>query len=128
MRISDWSSDVCSSDLAQAKRPEPGTVPNSGLGHLVFNCPTSGGQFKRGHFYVSGAYRFKHRRVLHGPRLYSCAAQPALERESWCFQQRQQVGRQDDRKSVGTGMRVSVRGNLVGRRIVKKKKIIALIT
>src|SRR3546814_11160418 len=36
MRISDWSSDVCSSDLPQARRPElTSTLANEDLGGLA---------------------------------------------------------------------------------------------
>src|SRR3546814_20314653 len=84
MRISDWSSDVCSSDLGKRgnggvrRRPETVTMRR---------FATSGG--------TAGVPSRRQ-----GP--------DALERE--------------DRKSVVKGKSVSVRVDLGGRRIIKKKK------
>src|SRR3546814_4122476 len=82
MRISDWSSDVCSSDLGP-EFPEREQQP---VGE-VFGQPAQP----------------RERRV-----------DPALERE----EARQPRG---DRKRVVSGKSVSVRVDLGGRRIIKKK-------
>src|SRR3546814_18042347 len=94
MRISDWSSDVCSSDLhrwrtrherqgaRQETRPQtrPGSAARAqGRGRR----PGAGSQPRR---------------------------QPARA-----------AGRREDRKSVAEGKSVSVRVDLGGRRIIKKK-------
>src|SRR3546814_7284025 len=82
MRISDWSSDVCSSDLRRQRRPYPAAARRRRLRHPV-----------RGdgdvHPRLGGAAR---------PRLLA-----------------------PDRKSVVWGKSVSVRVDLGGRRIIKKK-------
>src|SRR3546814_20012874 len=91
MRISDWSSDVCSSDLGRVarRRRKPGQPPG---GHDA--CVGAGGA-------AGGAGD-------HG--------QPgAVERGGGVF------FRPSDRKSVVKGKSVSVRVDLGGRRILKKK-------
>src|SRR3546814_16009066 len=93
MRISDWSSDVCSSDLAGDRvvhfgRLVPGNHPRADRG--------------------GGAW---HPRYLAGPE-GKCYCRPSNSR--W-----HGLG---DRKSVVEGKSVSVRVDLGGRRIIKKKK------
>src|SRR3546814_19232732 len=86
MRISDWSSDVCSSDL------------------------------------LAGAARLSSRRPCPPPDGGSAAA--AAERAQRADPRRDRVGRlsrSGDRKSVVQGKSVSVRVDLGGRRILKKK-------
>src|SRR3546814_19185724 len=84
MRISDWSSDVCSSDL---------TVPViNGLTDLSHPCQI-----------VADLLTV----VEHGV---------ALPGSQWAW-----LGDGKDRKSVVSGKSVSVRVDLGGRRIVKKK-------
>src|SRR3546814_14196383 len=95
MRISDWSSDVCSSDLVVA-------VPQDR--HLA----------GRGREFVAFAPLFprlvieRHDHFLEG-KAGQLARQPAAQRPA-------------DRKSVVEGKSVSVRVDLGGRRIIKKKK------
>src|SRR3546814_14219955 len=93
MRISDWSSDVCSSDLEL--RPA---------------VPRADGQ----------ARRRLHRGSLAGhlDRPEVCLAQPAIHRG---HDHRGLRLPPPDRKSVGSGKSVSVRVDLGGRRIIKKK-------
>src|SRR3546814_12857262 len=109
MRISDWSSDVCSSDLgAQGgnSAAQVQGVPTSGwrqplpahstqrLQALVVSLPT--GRRRAG--------------VLHrGVPKSHAGGGPCRTRSG-------------DRKSVVEGKRVSVRVDLGGRRIIKKKK------
>src|SRR3546814_20221007 len=106
MRISDWSSDVCSSDLpkefASIPRICPGyglitrnpEVVGSGEGDLVKRSPEPT---------IIGI-----RRVCH-PEISSPLPASRYRRRS------------GDRKSVVSGKRVSVRVDLGGRRIIKKK-------
>src|SRR3546814_1146152 len=86
MRISDWSSDVCSSDLHEAASIETEIRFEQGVQALQQQA-ASGQQGKR---------------------------RGNLE----CDQPPAQSG---DRKSVVSGKRVSVRVDLGGRRIIKKK-------
>src|SRR3546814_18576639 len=104
MRISDWSSDVCSSDLPD--RGHRGTF--SGAMSTTICRVRSMACRKRG--------------LLRGRRV--AAPQESAERH----QRRDAVaedlegGEQRDRKSVVKGKRVSVRVDLGGRRLMKKKK------
>src|SRR3546814_16101239 len=105
MRIIDWSSDVCSSDLDQVDlRP---AVPGRGGGVPLFR---------------DAAYR------LHGilalrPRMLGHVQQrrpaPRPPRRSG---DRDVARYREDRKSVVSGKSVSVRVDLVGGRLIKKKK------
>src|SRR3546814_14057441 len=93
MRISDWSSDVCSSDLCRGSRlrRRPADRRRS--------QPRSPAPVRR-----------------HVPRQRSQARSDAPgSRRAWRRAARQ------DRKSVVSGKSVSVRVNLGGRRIIKKK-------
>src|SRR3546814_10980571 len=90
MRISDWSSDVCSSDLAgddftpdSSRRNPSSRAPRSARESSVANC---------------------------GSR---CSKRVPKRRRSAAA---------SDRKSVVWGKSVSVRVDLGGRRIIKKKK------
>src|SRR3546814_17821289 len=98
MRISDWSSDVCSSDL-EAHR----------IGQLA-------DQFVE----LGGADRVEPRGRLVEEE------QRGVERERACESgaldhPARQLGRKLDRQSVVSGKSVSVRVDLGGRRIIKKK-------
>src|SRR3546814_12188179 len=84
MRISDWSSDVCSSDLASVPARRGGRALDHG--------------------------RVRLRRA--GRRLRDRLEPDAAEEEP---------RRRGDRKSVVSGKSVSVRVDLGGRRIIKKK-------
>src|SRR3546814_12220033 len=98
MRISDWSSDVCSSDLVaellDAARYEE-EVP------LVGAHPRGAQAHPLGPVVLVG---------VHGERV--------LQQEA---QHEHRDGRRD-RKSVVSGKSVSVRVDLGGRRVIKKKK------
>src|SRR3546814_12704875 len=111
MRISDWSSDVCSSDLTEPK------VPAQALGNLE----------------ADGLHRVQRRHRFLEHHGEAAAAQPAQLR----FRQRQQVApleedlaaclrplRQQppDRQSVVKGKSVSGRVDLRVPRTIKKKK------
>src|SRR3546814_7994480 len=86
MRISDWSSDVCSSDLVEGRRLQGGEDPRAGR----IDARAGG---------VALAQEGRQR--LHLVAL--------------------QVIADPDRKSVVSGKSVSVRVDLGGRRIIKKK-------
>src|SRR3546814_17371215 len=105
MRISDWSSDVCSSDLPCPLLPEA-------------------------RIHIAGA-------INSPPRVRNRLAKPlvpgAVGRSSACHAHMPGNGHafgvgadleivRLDRKSVVSGMRVSVRVDFGGRRIIKKKK------
>src|SRR3546814_19336989 len=94
MRISDWSSDVCSSDLPDVVAPEipcqrPGQALDRRLGHRI-----------GGH-----AALFEHPDYRAEIDDHAAAERPHL----W-----------KDRKSVVSGKSVSVRVDLGGRSIIKK--------
>src|SRR3546814_14188045 len=103
MRISDWSSDVCSSDLIMG-RPGPrkrrlqrsmDAVGEAGSGVIVMLM-----------------------RPLPGSADAEAAPAPAGGMDLRTYG----IGAQIDRKSVVSGKSVSVRVDLGGRRIIKKKK------
>src|SRR3546814_13613824 len=83
MRISDWSSDVCSSDLLDTAEQRL---------MLQFLVAEAHQRFQRG-----------------------LVAQPIITADL------QHLGVDEDRKSVVSGKSVSVRVDLGGRRIIKKK-------
>src|SRR3546814_18762306 len=119
MRISDWSSDVCSSDLQESR---PGARcwmldrRKAGRGHATHGARLSalglrgwytGGRLRRRHYAVSpGGWR----RTLQK----SASAQIVVHRFH--------SGWQADRKSGVWGKSVSVRVNFGCRRYLKKKK------
>src|SRR3546814_12401490 len=100
MRISDWSSDVCSSDLRRAVDPRVDAPVVETLGR----------QDSLHQFGVGGQAGAHHRDIV------SLAVAIAERRQIV-----EQVG-ELDRKSVVLGKSVSVRVDLGGRRIIKKKK------
>src|SRR3546814_12693587 len=89
MRISDWSSDVCSSDLTAQKA-----------------------------FFVTRCERGK--QISCEERPWRCASS---NQSSVAPQQLHPILSSADRKSVVYGKSVSVRVDLGGRRIIKKKKM-----
>src|SRR3546814_17717563 len=117
MRISDWSSDVCSSDLPWAhrrgedrrmrllERLDHPAVTEAGVDRLfeldrpelALDVP---GRFARPNL-LDHVDRFDHHRVA--------------------------IGRERDRKSVVSGKSVSVRVDLGGRRNIQKKRHISRI-
>src|SRR3546814_14200459 len=94
MRISDWSSDVCSSDLNE---------------HPVAYFDGPGGtQVPRQVGAAVADYLYHHNANTHWNYPTSAETEAILE--------------QADRKSVVSGKSVSVRVDLGGRRTIKKKK------
>src|SRR3546814_20692866 len=133
MRISDWSSDVCSSDLLPMKIREGSNIPSwPGLGVRVVApiansdstvIPKKGTKpraITRGADRITVLERGCDREIIH------CIG-------SFCSLRKRVLARTDktiitsaktmaDRKSVVSGKSVSVRVNLGGRRSIKKKK------
>src|SRR3546814_11423948 len=105
MRISDWSSDVCSSDLWKPEQPPPETLMRSAMAGLP-SCATM----------------VRTRRAAEA--LTVTGAAPASAGAVWAPFWGLEIGRASCRE------RVSVRVDLVGRRIIKKKKrhMISLLT
>src|SRR3546814_16351428 len=105
MRISDWSSDVCSSDLsAPMPAPTPGQAGNT--------------HDRRKH----GETAFEQRRTEQadtqaGQTREQTRQERAMQRDQHCCHRARTI----DRKSVQSGKSVTVRVDLVGRRIMKKK-------
>src|SRR3546814_20866207 len=102
MRISDWSSDVCSSDLRQA-------------GDLVLEEAAVIGEplvVQLGVRRLAGEAAAVERQVR---RMGAPAAAAELGA--------QRLEHPADRKSVGSGKRVSVRVDLGGRRKIEKKNV-----
>src|SRR3546814_18250101 len=104
MRISDWSSDACSSDLAVARirgEARPAAVIKRGAGgrdgaiRIGVRGVDDGGDFAA------------RRRIVDRERLAVAGLHPLAV---------------EDRKSVGEGKSVSVRVDLGGRRLIKNKK------
>src|SRR3546814_15914418 len=104
MRISDWSSDVCSSDLRHRQR-------GGGVMGLAVLIPLSIAMGLVG--LVAFCWALKHDQ-FEDP---DGAAWRVLTPEA-------PPGPEADRKSVVEGKRVSVRVDLGGRRIITKKKSI----
>src|SRR3546814_21197812 len=97
MRISDWSSDVCSSDLESASYAQGGRGPALGLAHAERVGEVACGGLRVAGRFPQGRPAGRH--------------QGAVLRFPW----------QVDRKSVVEGKSVSVRVDLGGRRLIKKK-------
>src|SRR3546814_16837451 len=97
MRISDWSSDVCSSDLARPARGSDAQAASISTNH------------SRGHDARANGHRAPHACDKRRKKSDISVAFPVLP------------NRDRDRKSVVSGKSVSVRVDLGGRRSIKKK-------
>src|SRR3546814_18699524 len=104
MRISDWSSDVCSSDLPHVARVEI-------LPRLAVDPELNPQRVRIGNL-VGG----------HDPGSDRCEAVVRLVEQTV-----REMIEPEDRKSVVEGKSVSVRVELGGRRIIKKKTITIVI-
>src|SRR3546814_20866267 len=103
MRISDWSSDVCSSDL-DARRSGGGVAADEFA------------PLRRGHRHGGAS---QDRGVERGDIV--AAEHGAVDREGRAADGAGAGGLKADRKSVVEGKGVSVRVDIGGRRILKKK-------
>src|SRR3546814_12169091 len=107
MRISDWSSDVCSSDLPPGEAEHPartGQLDQFDFARLP-RLEAHGGAGRDVQAHTPRAVPIEAQRVV---GLDEVVVRADLERP--------------DRKSVVEGKRVSVRVDIGGRRIIKKKK------
>src|SRR3546814_18115044 len=105
MRISDWSSDVCSSDLQMLAR----------MDIISVNCPHTPATF-----HLLSARRLD----LLQPQAYivNTARGEVIDENALVRKLRKgEIAGAGDRKSVVQGQSVSVRVDLGGRRIIKKK-------
>src|SRR3546814_21121706 len=101
MRISDWSSDVCSSDLLCRRWTGGLARPGAVVGGLRIGRPT--------------AQRAGHPQSRTAGRGVVCSRRPGRSAEP-----------APDRKSVVEGKSVSLRVDRGGRRIIKKKNTISI--
>src|SRR3546814_13106059 len=99
MRISDWSSDVCSSDLGAGHDERRAGFCRADKGHYTHCIP----------------------RGL--PRCAPSTNTPAAARHLYPDAPKSTAVQRQDRKSVVQGTSVAVRVHHGGRRIIKKKKI-----
>src|SRR3546814_20306327 len=112
MRISDWSSDVCSSDLFYARQIATMTTRKVCVA-------TAGMAVECGHVYLAPGDA--HLRVVEGAR----GPEIALDRhpvENGCCPSADPLLDSDDRTSGVWGKRVAVRVDFGGGRTLKKKK------
>src|SRR3546814_15939766 len=110
MRISDWSSDVCSSDLL-AVMPVPPVKIIIGLRHWMNRAPV---RVVRGDDALDGGEA-----IIKPAGGFMQIVEQALV---ICGKGGSGLPAREDRKSVVLGKSVSVRVDLGGRRILKKKK------
>src|SRR3546814_15472281 len=103
MRISDWSSDVCSSDLRAYRNPRPTASPTQSIHNAARNLRAYGSRRWSGH-----------RSSRTGPS--SRSAPPTRASAS---PPRDRHRRSEERRVGKEGV---VRVDLGGRRIIKKKK------
>src|SRR3546814_13003946 len=129
MRISDWSSDVCSSDLRSRRcggtagscSPTPSMARRSAAALPTSSPPTFNGSRNNGRR-NKGLDPRRHggaRRERAGGRLL---CQPRHRSPDFGRQPCDRRHDGEDRKSVVEGKGVSVRVDLGGRRFIKKKK------
>src|SRR3546814_16434218 len=109
MRISDWSSDVCSSDLAVAGARGGGRNPDAGGRNALHR-----GSDRRARRNPAPVEQYDARRT---------AGQPARGRDRPAA-----IGAAQDRKSVVLGNSFSVRVDLGGRRFFNKQTILYLLS
>src|SRR3546814_11107318 len=110
MRISDWSSDVCSSDLIKEMKLRPKIDPHdyeTKKGHVV--------RFLKAGDKVKVTIMFRGREQSRPELGYRLLRRLESEIPDLGYAEAA------DRKSVVSGKSVAVRVDLVGRRIIKKK-------
>src|SRR3546814_11733211 len=112
MRISDWSSDVCSSDLARILEKMKKTAEDY-LGEKVTEAVIT----VPAHFNDSQRQATKDAGKIAGLDVKRIINEPTAAALAYGMDK-------EDRKSGGEGKSVSVRVDIGGRRIIKNKKII----
>src|SRR3546814_7577939 len=123
MRISDWSSDVCSSGLELDLDLHVACDGQQGRAHLLHQHLA-----RLGEAVDVGVVAVADVGQLLGQRIVVVAAAEAERGQgdaglALVGDQRLQCALVEDRKSVVSGKSVSVRVDLGGRRIIKKKKV-----
>src|SRR3546814_14400852 len=113
MRISDWSSDVCSSDLGKQ-----GSLRDA-RGKLLFSMVEYARKLKPRAILIENVKALQSAPNLAGKR---GGVVQVLKQELESLGDKVST----DRKSVVIGKRVSVRVDLGGRRLIKKKKELQL--
>src|SRR3546814_20762240 len=109
MRISDWSSDVCSSDLVFEVHY---------LGKVVDDLQYD--MIYHEHLYYYSVLSAMKHFERYGMTIFDIKPIPIHAGSIRCYVCKN--GSRQDRKSVVSGKSVSVRVDLGGRRIIKKKK------
>src|SRR3546814_18706904 len=109
MRISDWSSDVCSSDLDRRNRRDGGDLR---VGRAADAIGAGGGHRARLYFGLNRQFH-----PPFAPELVEGLSFTSAAKGRTVLRQAKQ-----DRKSVVQGKSGSVRVDLGGRRNIKKKK------
>src|SRR3546814_12221508 len=122
MRMSDWSSDVCSSDLIHDLRLEHGSR-TAQIDHLLINRWMDVYVLETKHFHagIKITEDGEFLRWNNYQKTYEGMASP-LEQNERHIQVLKDV--RADRKSVGKGKSVSVRVDIGGHRRIKKKTTI----
>src|SRR3546814_14567661 len=110
MRISDWSSDVCSSDLARSPRPaEPPCTETKKFRLRAIAGPAE----TPAHLLAHDQNRTSRTRTLKAPTTIKPQASSSMHTK--------QVKQPGNRKSIGAGKRGTVRVDLGCSRLIKKK-------
>src|SRR3546814_15216915 len=125
MRISDWSSDVCSSDLNELGIAAPEVASLRAMyerGRTLFDhqqvaCTVLGFQWMSEHQRRSLVRELR-------DEVARCADRDQLlvRARHWLYNNKLVIVHERDRKSVVSGKREAVRVDLGGSRIIKKKK------
>src|SRR3546814_14084657 len=113
MRISDWSSDVCSSDLLVKNKIELDAASKTAAGKRTVTLPEVVADVLVDH---PDRFTEPESSVL----VFTSSEGEPLRRNN--FRRRSGTRPSRDRKSVVSGKSVSVRVDLGGRRVIKKKK------
>src|SRR3546814_16046873 len=113
MRISDWSSDVCSSDLPNPSGPA--ISGGGGTSAIWVTSPSAGATIRSAPVGVirTGSRKKAPTQMVRPSISHGSTGQPSSQK------QRVTIA---DRKSAGSGKRVSVRVDLGGSSIIKKTK------
>src|SRR3546814_14930957 len=119
MRISDWSSDVCSSDLWTATR-----LTLDAMGGAAAICDVNGCLVCANQAWAEKAGGYRAPAELAGTDAEAVDAVARAQQQAWQQGSATVVfaPAEGDRKSVGSGKRVADCVGLGGRRIIKKKK------
>src|SRR3546814_15199735 len=115
MRISDWSSDVCSSDLEQRRALRRPVARRSGA------VPFAGDKDERFARVRIAPRGLPQRQNVAARRVDRASRRDRFVQQVADIGVGEQPAQNQDRKSVVSGTSMSVRVDLGGRRIIKKK-------